>query len=145
MFTIDQSELYLDEIYKGSASGNLVSKVPGNTGKIRLYLRALDDTDLQAMLTDSTVKWTSPDWISQGDVDFLSYMTANTCPDSCADIAWDIHDTFHYGNMSYIATMENKNINGEELVYALAIGQYGGGSYTKWCVHLVTLTLFNFF
>jgi hypothetical protein len=84
------------------------------------------------MYTDSVAKWTSPNWNSQGDVDFVSYFTANTCPDSCADVAWNIHDTFHYGNMSYVGTMENFNVYGEEIVYAIATGQYGGSSYTHW-------------
>lgn len=125
--------MWLDDDYKGAATGRLVSQVPGSVGKIRLKLVAVDDKNIQQMYTDSTGKWDSTDWYTEGDVDFVSFMVMNTCLSSnCADLSWNIHDVFSYADKVYFASMENKNIKGSEIVFANATGRFGGGSVSQW-------------
>lgn len=127
--TVDQSELYWDNVYKGSATATITATIPGSSGNVFVVVSVLNGKDKEELFSDSTGSWNSSDWQSSGHLQLNSLLRMN----NSNDINWKIYDSFLYGNSEYMAVATNENANGEEVWNGFAAGRYGAESFNKWC------------
>jgi hypothetical protein len=125
---VDQSELYWNEAYKGSATAAAAATVPGAAGVITLLVSALNAEGTEELFSNSTAFWQSANWISHGNLELESLLRMN----QSHYIDWNVHNVFYYENSSYVAATTNENLNGDEIWYGNATGKYGANGYYKW-------------